>query len=244
MLIKPIKTKLINPKDDLIEIIKEVLPIISENSILAITSKVVSLMQNRIIPIESTDHDELVAKEAEQFLTRDLVPQNLIMHTIKNNTLIGSSGIDRSSRLKSYILWPENPNESAQKIHQALTQHYQIKNLGIILTDSHSIPLRRGTVGISIGHFGFAPLKDYRKDHQNLPAIILSNTADGLAAAAVVTMGEATEQTPLALITDVPFVTFGQQKSSNQKFSSFIVPIDEDLFKPFFDNLPWHKGKT
>jgi len=234
MLIKPIKTSLVKPNDDLFQIITSSIKSIEENSILAVTSKIVSICEGRLVPMDSIAHDELVKKEADKYLDRNLTPQGLMMHTIKNNLLIGSAGIDRSKALKSYILWPENPKQTAESICKKLKGHFQVKNLGIIITDSHSIPTRRGVIGFSLAYFGFAPIKDYR--------IVQSNIADGLAAAAVATMGEGNELTPLSLISDISFVEFGDNFPTGLPNSSFEVPEDEDLFSPFFKNSPWQKG--
>jgi len=104
--------------------------------------------------------------------------------------------------------------------------------------------LRRGTIGISLAHCGFNPLKDYRgtKDIFGRKfTMTQTNITDGLAAAAVVVMGEGREQTPLALITDIPGVRFigGSRRSLR---SPLKIPEKEDLYYPFLSCPPWKKG--
>jgi len=247
MNIKAIKTRKFLPPQDRLEDLLEVLPSLKENSIVAITSKVVSITEGRCIKLsEYPEKDILVAKEADIYLSRDLVPNKWVMHTIKNNLLIPSSGIDESNGDGYYILWPKDSKKSAKKIWEYLTQKHNIKNLGVIITDSHSIPLRRGLVGISLGHFGFGPLRDYRQDEdlfgRNL-IFSMTNIADSLASAAVFVMGEGKEQTPIALIEDLNGVEFiNGNKTLTGADSDFEIEINKDLYAPFLKSVPWKKS--
>jgi F420-0:gamma-glutamyl ligase len=66
---------------------------------------------------------------------------------------------------------------------------------------------------------------------------------DALASAAVVVMGEGTEQTPIALIEDVPFVRFQDNDPSADELKSFFLShMEDDLFEPFLKNAPWQPG--
>ena len=123
---------------------------------------------------------------------------------------------------------------------------YKIKNFGVVITDSHTIPLRRGTLGISLAHYGFTPLKDYRGERDIFGrefAIQVADIADGLAASAVLAMGEGKETTPLALITDIPFVVFSEKPYRGMRpFSSFEIEEKQDLYYPLLSSVPWKKG--
>jgi F420-0:gamma-glutamyl ligase len=66
--------------------------------------------------------------------------------------------------------------------------------------------------------------------------------ADALAAAAVLVMGEAAEQTPLALIDDVPFVEFQDREPSLEELRKARIEIDDDLYEPLLTSVHWHKG--
>ncbi len=250
MIITPIHTRLlVPPNDDLLAVIRSALPRLKENSILVITSKVVSIWQGRAVAREKTeDKDALIIKEADHYLPRDVVPGKWIMHTIKNNIFIPTAGVDASNANDYYILWPDKPYETARELWKWIRKTYTVKNVGVIITDSHSIPLRRGTVGISVAHYGFTPIRDYRKKKDLFGRRFhgtQSNLVDGLAAAAVVTMGEGEESTPLALIQDLPSITFRTTPWRPQKpYSSLEVPWKEDIYRPFFGAVPWKKGKS
>lgn len=249
MIITPIKTRVLNPpKDDLLDAMKKSLPKLRENSVLAITSKVVSIWQGRCVAKdEYPDKDALVRKEADKYLPRDHTPHRWIMHTIKNNLFIPTAGIDESNANGYYILWPTHPAQTAKKIWQWLRTTYKIKNIGVVITDSHTIPLRRGTLGISLAHYGFIPLKDYRGERDIFGrefVIQVADIADGLAASAVLAMGEGKETTPLALITDIPFVVFREKPyRATRPFSSFEIEEKEDLYYPLLSSVPWKKGR-
>ncbi len=248
MIVRVIKTRKFRPpQDDLEELLLSNLPKLKENTVVAVASKIVSIGEGRCIPFDQVaSKDELVIREAEKYLPRNLVPGGWVMHTLKHNTFVPSAGIDESNALGHYILWPKDPDKSAQKIHRFLKNKFKLKNLGVIITDSHSTPLRRGVIGLALSFYGFWPLKDYRGEPDIFGRELVysqTNLPDGLAAAAVLAMGEGGEQTPLALITDTPVVKFGNPRRSSKKFSSFKVKPQEDLYQPFFKALPWKKGR-
>jgi dihydrofolate synthase / folylpolyglutamate synthase len=248
MIFTPIKTKkLIPPKDNLDKLLNPILLKLKENMIVVITSKVISIVEGNCIKIDEVkDKDALIKQEADLYLERENVPGGWLMHTLKNGTLIPTAGIDESNSNGYFILWPKNPEKSAQKIWKYLKEKTNVNNLGVIISDSHSEPLRRGLVGLSIAHFGFKPLHDYRGKEDLFGRelkVSLSNIPDSLASGSVMLMGEGSEQTPIVLITDLPkSVEFIQKKYSTKKpFSSFQGPLEEDLFKPFLTNVPWKK---
>lgn len=248
MHITPIKTRvLMPPEDDLLAVLRSALPPLKEKSVLAITSKVVGIWQGRCVPkAKYPDKDELVKKEADRFLSRDFLPNRWVMHTLKNNLFIPSAGIDESNANGYYILWPREPMETAKKIWEWAREQYAVKDLGVIITDSHTIPMRRGTLGISLAHWGFVPMRDYRGEQDIFGrefTIQVADIADGLAAAAVLAMGEGKETTPAAVVTDVPFVQFAEKPHvPTRPFSSFEIEPEEDMYYPLFSSVPWQQG--
>jgi dihydrofolate synthase / folylpolyglutamate synthase len=247
MHIMPIKTRILKPpKDNLFSALQDSLGKVPERSIIAVTSKVVSIGEGRCVAMESIEKDDLIKQEAEWYLPRMHVPGAFITHTIKHGMVVGSAGIDASNANGYYILWPKDPHASARLIHEWLTKTYGVSDVGVIITDSHSTPSHRGVVGIALGHYGFLPLRDYR-GHDDIfgrpLSVTMANIPDGLAAAAVAVMGEGAETTPIALITDIPHVLFSDEQAKKEDVCpSFEVPFAEDTFAPFFKNIPWEKG--
>ncbi len=247
MIVKAYKTRVLNPpQDDLIQVLDESIKLFEEKSILVVASKIVSIWQGRTIPISSIDKDTLIKKEADFYLPRDFTPHGWVMHTLKNDLFIATAGIDLSNGNNYYILWPKNPMQAAKKIREILKNKFKVKKLGVLIIDSHSVPLHRGLTGLALGFAGFEPLRDYRgkKDiFGKTLEVSMTNIADSLAASANLVMGEGAEQTPLAIISDIPFIKFiDQYHKPKDKYLRFKVPLDEDLFGPFFSKAPWEKG--
>ncbi len=248
MIVKAYKTRVLNPpQDDLFQVLNKSIKHLEEKSILVIASKVVSIWQGRTISVSSVDKDTLIKKEADFYLPRDFTPHGWVMHTLKDNLFIATAGIDLSNGNNYYILWPQNPMQAAEKIRKYLQKKFGLKNLGVLIVDSHSVPLHRGLTGLTLGFAGFEPLQDYRgkKDiFGKTLEVSMTNIADALASTANVVMGEGAEQTPLAIISDIPFIKFvDKYKKPRDPYLSFNVPMSEDLFGPFIKMAPWKKGE-
>lgn len=246
MQVTAIKTrKFLPPKDDLWDLLSAVKSL-RENSVVAVTSKVVSIGEGQSIAIGDIGKDKLIAKEADKYLPRTFVPNGLAVYTIKNNLLIASAGVDESNGAGYYILWPKDPQVSAKRIWKFLKEKFNLKNLGVIITDSKVTPLRRGVVGVAVSYFGFKPLKDYRRTKDLFGREFLMETSDipdSLSSAAVLEMGEGAEQSPIAVITDIPYIEFIQKKYNPKNIDlRFEMPEKEDLYYPFLSSVPWKKG--
>ena len=244
MLVKAIKTRpLLPPQDDLLSVIKESFLEfkLKEKSIIVITSKVVAIWQGNCIKIDSKiNKDELVKKEADLYIDRKKVPGEFVMLTIKNNILIPTAGIDESNANGYYILWPEKPFLLAKEIYNFIKKTYGLKEFGIIISDSHTTPLRSGVMGIGIAYYGFYPLKDYRgkKDiFKRELKMTQTNIVDSLSAAAVYEMGEGAEQTPIAVIEDAGDIKFIEKDFS--KVNPLEININEDIYAPILKSVKW-----
>lgn len=247
MFIKPLKTRpFMPPKDDLFALITEGLAgkILKENSILVVTSKVVSISQGRCVKIGSVEKDDLIKKEADFYLDRNEAPNKYgVMFTIKNNILIPTAGIDESNGNGYYVLWPADPFAEAKQIQNFIKIKYGLKNIGIIITDSHTTPLRWGVTGISVSYYGFNPLRDYRGSKDIFGRELKfsqTNLADSIAAAAVLLMGEGNEQTPLAVVEDIDFVKFIELDIKNP--DPLRIDKETDIYSPLINSANWKKG--
>lgn len=246
MIVKAVKTrKFLPPKDnfeDLLSAIKN----LKENSIVAIASKVVSIGEGRCVLSEKQEKDELIIKEADLYLERKYVPAQSVIFTIKNNVMVASAGVDESNAAGYFVLWPKDPEESAKRIWQYLKNKFNLKNLGVIITDSRVTPLRRGVVGVAVAYFGFKPLKDYRGKEDLFGRkfeMETSDIPDSLATAAVLEMGEGAESQPFAIITDVSYIEFMQKRYAPKNPElAFKMPEKEDVFYPFLTSVKWKKG--
>jgi len=246
MQITAIKTQKVTAEDKSIyDILDRYIKDLPEKSILCITSKIVAITEGRIVSVENSNKDELVEKESEYFLPKEENKYGFHL-TITQNLLIPAAGIDESNGNGYYVLWPKDPQKSANKIREYLVNKFKIKNLGIIITDSKTTPLRNGTTGVGIAHSGFSALNNYvgEADLFNRKLkFTKSNIMDGIAAAAVLIMGEGHEQTPLALVSDISKVRFQSKNPSEEELEELKIDIDTDVYSSILKRAPWQKGK-
>jgi dihydrofolate synthase / folylpolyglutamate synthase len=243
--ITPIRlSPLVPPKDELVSKICASKLRLRNGDILAVSSKVVSISEGRCVPTTSTTKAALIKKESQLFYAPKKTAKWGYQFTITQGILCGSAGIDQSNGNGYFVLWPKDPRRSANKLRTALMKHYKLKKLGVVITDSTSRPLRRGAMGFALAWAGLDPLHDYRGTRDIFGQAIRveqANTIDGLAAAAVLMMGEGSEQTPIALIRNAPERVFNGRHSS-RGWNKFIVPLKDDLFAPFLNKAKWQKG--
>ncbi len=233
----PIKTrKLLPPKDDVYEVLDAYLPPLEDGDVLLVTSKVLGIHQGRCVLVsECADKDDLIRTEAEAYIERDMAAHYPVMLTIKPHTLIASAGVDESNGNGHYILWPEHIQQAARDIWAHVSETRKIKNLGVIMTDSHSIPLRWGVLGVAIGYFGFKPLVDLRGEKDLFGrelTMTRQNIPDAIAAFGVLLMGEADDCTPLLIVRGLK-LRFTEKETSDV----FWVEPKDDMFKPLLDVL-------
>ena len=245
MKVSALKTeRIIAGQITLIELLDKYLDNFLENSVLVITSKVVSICENRVVPIGSVDKETLLKQESSYYLPGTFSKYNYHF-SVTNNTLIAFAGIDTSNGNGYYILWPSDSFGISNDVREYLLKRFNIKNAGVLIVDSSSSPMRIGTIGIALGFSGFKPLNDYigQPDLFGKPfALSRANVAGGLASSAVLVMGEGVEQTPLAIIEDVPFVEFVQRSPTKEELATMQTSIDDDLYGPFLSKVEWLKG--
>ncbi len=224
MQVLPIKTTLFKINDSLFEFIKAHLPELREGDILAVTSKIVALSEGRVGKI--ADKEKIIRKEAKEVIETPWASLTLTERGWEIN-----AGVDESNADHQLILLPKDSFVSAENLLEKLKEHYKIKNLGIIITDTKSTPLRVGTVGRALGVAGFLSIKSYvgKEDlYGKESRVTTSNVADALATTAVYVMGEGNEQTPLAIIKEA-HVTF-IEGPLNEEFKKLNLSVAQDIF--------------
>jgi len=241
------KTKKIRVEDDLFNILDEALPEIKERTIVAITSKIISIAQGDVIKNGgAVDKRELVKKQADwYFEDHNLDVFGTVIPTVTCNVLIANAGIDESNAAGNYILWPQHIDETTEKIWNYLKEKHNLKHLGILITDSHVAPMRYGTLGLGMSWCGFEAVQDYRGKPDIFGRqleMTQKNIVDGFACAAVVVMGEGDEQTPIATITDVPFVKFQDHATTPEERKKLQITKEEDIYGKLLNSVEWEKG--
>lgn len=246
MQVRAYKTKKVVAGDDLFAMLAASLPEkLPENAVVAVSSKIVAICEGRVADPKKVHRDELAEKEADYYLPRETNPFD-VMITVIDSTFLASAGIDESNGNTMLVLLPRNVQKAANDIREFLRSHFHVKNLGVIITDSKLSPLRWGVTGIALSHSGFLAIRSYvgKPDvFGRLLRVETVNDADSLAAAAVNVMGEGDEQTPLALITDIPHVAFVDRNPVGKESLPKMIDMQHEVFTPILTSAPWKKGK-
>ncbi|KKT79082.1 MAG: hypothetical protein UW75_C0026G0004 [Parcubacteria group bacterium GW2011_GWF2_44_8] len=232
MQVIPIKTRVLTPpQDDLLTVIDEYLTDVQEGDIIAISSKVVALHEGRCVPQTEVNKEDLVEVEADFIIPRPYWNSPL---TVTKHAFLGAAGIDESNGGGYLVLLPQDSFVAAKRYQEYLKAKFNLTNLGVLVTDSHSTPFRYGATGVALGWYGFRPIEDHRGRKDLFLREIQyerSNLADGLAAAATVVAGEVDECVPLVVLRDVPRVVFQAGDTKDDLF----VPYTEDTFRVLYE---------
>lgn len=239
MTLSPIPTKLFHLNENLMSFILKALKNIQlkEGSILAITSKIVSLSEGRVEALSDWPNKrDLVKREADLYLGEGPYGTHL---SINEGLFIASAGIDASNAEKDYyILYPKNPYKTAKEIYVFLKKTFRLSLLGVLITDSHTQPLRRGVTGVGLSYWGFQGVKNMvgEKDlfgrSLNFTSI---NKVDALASSACLIMGEGNESCPLVLIEEAPVHFYPSHQASDK--DSLMIPPQDDLYFPLYQRF-------
>ncbi|WP_292485911.1 coenzyme F420-0:L-glutamate ligase [Methanohalobium sp.] len=219
-----IKTPIIKSGDDILKAVgagfenARIIP--QDNDILILAESAVATAEHRMIKLSDVKSSEM-AKEYAQKYEIDPREMELILQecdeiiggvpgavlTITRGNLSPNAGIDSSNAPDGYvILLPENAQKSAESIREGINKQF-FCNLGVIIGDSRTQPMRLGCVGIALGTSGIVPVEDARgcRDLYGKSLNITHKaTADNLVSAAQIIMGEAGECTPAILVRGAP----------------------------------------
>lgn len=260
-------SKIIQPHDDLLQIIDQAIANdprlrgrLPENCVLAISSKIISYCQGRLIPKTKSEEQgfsreearaekhQLIEREAELFTNPHSHKYDLIL-TIQNSTLAVNAGIDESNASlngeECFVLWPEKIQETINQVWQHLRSKYQVQHCGVITTDSRSFPLRWGVVGTTLAYCGFRGLNNHigQKDiFGRTIHMVQVNAAEALGVAATFEMGEVDEITPFALLTKLDKVQFVDHELDAEELEKCKIEVEDDVYAPLLVSAKWQKG--
>lgn len=224
MEIIPIKTRLFCVNESLLSFINEHISFLDDNDVVLITSKIVALSQGRV-SANLTKKDELIESEADAVVSTPWCK----MARLKGRWT-ANAGIDESNGNGNLILFPAELDQTAMNLRQELLKTHKIKNIGVIITDSRSIPLRAGVMSTSVGSAGIKLLRSYigQPDLVNKKMEYTRlNVADSLSAAAGLLMGEGNEAIPLVVVRGSP-VEFITEVTDSELLN---ISPEDDLYR-------------
>ena len=228
MIVRALKTPIVQTGEPLLPVLLAALPrALRERDIVGVTSKVVALEQGRCVKLSEVQVSEAAQKLPQLPYSKDfktypglaqliidesekLFQAKYVYVTLRDYVFIANAGIDLSNVPEGYaVLWPRRPWTWAYDFRAALCQQFSIGELGIVVTDSHIVPFRKGVIGIAVAWSGIEGVESQvgKPDLYGKPLKWTEKAvADDLATAAILVSGETNEATPFVLFEDTPAV--------------------------------------
>jgi len=170
---------------------------------------------------------ELILRESRR-IVRDSPVVLIVEH--RSGIVLANAGIDRSNVRgddDTVLLLPQDADASAARLKHRFDTQYG-KRFGVLITDSVGRPWRKGTTGVAIGSAGIEVQNDLRGDRDMFGRVLQVAevaTADCVAGAAGLVMGEGADAVPVVIVRGLGAGTSGQTARD------ILRPADEDLFR-------------
>ena len=241
---------LVKKGDNIAEIIKEDLLKeeigLKDGDIILIAETLISKAEENIIELDKVEPTEEAIEIAEKCKKDPKVVQaildvskevvrigpNFIITETKHGFVSVNAGLDESNVEDGLATpMPEDPDKSARLIREYLESEMD-KEVAVIITDTQGRAFRFGAVGTAIGCSGIKPIwkRVGEKDLYGRPLETTEvATADELASAASLLMGQADEGIPVVLIRD--FEAFEILRDTECGISPLIMPKEFDVFR-------------
>ncbi|MGH2528477.1 MAG: coenzyme F420-0:L-glutamate ligase [Actinomycetota bacterium] len=216
----------VRPGDDLAAVLAPKLTALGarDGDVVAVTQKVVSKAEGRVVPDQGEGRAAWVEREARRLVARR---GDLVIAETRHGFVCANAGVDASNVAPGFLtLLPEDPDGSAERIRKGLEEALGI-SLGVVVTDTFGRAWRRGVLNVAIGCSGLPALVDLRgaPDHAGraLEATVVA-LADEVAASSGLVMAKAA-RVPAAIVRGVA------ADAPEGTASDMVRPPEEDLFR-------------
>ena len=216
----------VSPGDDLSAVLRAALGELSprDGDVLAVTQKVVSKAEGRLVPDEGLGRSAWVERESVRTVARR---GDVVIAQTRHGFVCANAGVDASNVDPGFVtLLPEDPDGSAERLRSELSAAFGVE-LGVVITDTFGRAWRRGVVNVAIGCAGLPALVDLRGTPDDrgreLEATIVA-IADEVAAASGLVMTKSA-RVPAALVRGVA------AEAPASPASELVRPPQEDLFR-------------
>ncbi len=216
----------VRSSDDIASLLAEPLAAagVRDGDVLAVTQKVVSKAEGRVVSEEAGDRAAWVERESTRIVARR---GDLVIAETRHGFVCANAGVDASNIEAGFLtLLPEDPDRSAERIRSGVAERLGV-SVGVVVTDTFGRTWRRGVVNVAIGCAGLPSSVDLRgtKDHAGrvLEATIVA-LADEVAAASGLVMAKAA-RIPAAIVRGVV------ADAPPSPASELVRPPEEDLFR-------------
>jgi len=215
----------VRPGDDLAALIASYAPDLRDGDVVAVTSKVVSKAEGRLL--RGTSREDAIGREAVRLVARRGDTQ--IVET-RHGFVMAAAGVDASNTEPgTVLLLPEDPDASARNIRAGLRSRLGVQ-VAVAVTDTFGRPWREGLVDVAIGLAGLPPLEDLRGQRDpygnDLGATVVA-TADQIASAAEIVRGKLSGR-PVAVIRGLGDLVSAQDGPGAR---ALVRPAEADLFR-------------
>ena len=215
--------------------------VLADADILVIAHTLVSKSEGRVVHSRSVDPSQRALRIAEEngfdpiqveLALREaavvLRESGVLITETRTGLVCNFSGVDKSNAPKNeYILLPEDPDNSAERICKVLCEKTG-KSLAVVISDTQGRPWRKGSVNIAVGCAGINAFKHYAGRKDLYGRVLKRSTVchiDEIAAMAEPLMGQANEGIPVVVVRGYEF-PIGDEKAKDIN-----RPQDEDLFR-------------
>lgn len=189
---------------------------IEDFDVLVISSKYLAIGEDRIKKLSDVNPSQEAVLMAKKYHIDPKMMELIIREsdeifgglygfvlTSVQNILAPNAGIDKSNIPTDHVvLYPKHPYESVETLRNKFLIDCG-KKIGIVLSDSRILPMRKGTTGVALACSGFEPVIDLKgtKDlFGNVLKYTSQNIADCLASIGTMIMGESDASTPVIIL--------------------------------------------
>jgi coenzyme F420-0:L-glutamate ligase/coenzyme F420-1:gamma-L-glutamate ligase len=191
------------PGDDLAILIADAVQgRLEDGDILAVTSKIVSKAEGRLVAAD--DREEAITSQTVRVVASRATADGRVTRIVENplGLVMAAAGVDGSNVPDGYVLLlPEDPDASARGIAAAVRERSG-RRVGVVISDTFGRPWRDGQTDLAIGAAGIHVLDDLRggvDDNGRALQVTAAAIADEIASAADLVKGK-TSRMPLAIV--------------------------------------------
>jgi coenzyme F420-0:L-glutamate ligase/coenzyme F420-1:gamma-L-glutamate ligase len=219
----------IRPGDDLARIIGDAVGPLEAGDILAVTSKIVSKAEGRMLAAD--DREQAITDETVRVVASRAHPGG-VTRIVENRQglVLAAAGVDASNVDEGVVLLlPEDPDASARALCSALRERFGVP-LGVVITDTLGRAWREGQIDHAIGAAGVTVALDLRgtTDAAGRPLeATITAVGDEIAAAADLVKGKASGN-PVAVVRGLGHLVLGLDAPGAR---ALVRPAEKDMFR-------------
>ena len=198
-----------SPGDDLAAAVAGAAPWLADGDVVVVTSKVVSKVEGRLVPVAPGEDREAARQRAIDDQTVRVVARRGPLKIVETpqGWVVAAAGIDASNVPgDALVLLPEDANASARALRGRLRELLGVE-VAVIVSDTFGRTWRDGLTDVAVGSAGIPALVDHRgavDAHGNRLETTQIALVDELAAAADLVKGKLAG-IPVAVVRGLPF---------------------------------------